>query len=75
MESAVFHLVEGTKDWQYKHFILTGIKNHRWILKAGTKSIFFDSIYDALNNLFKKGYYVTFKLPKSMENIPSSCNT
>ena len=73
MESAVFHLVDGTKDWQYKHFTLSEIKNQYWLLMTGTTSTFFDSIYDAISYLAEKGYNSTFKAPPEIGDIPSKC--
>ena len=74
MENAVFHSIEGTRDWEYKQFKLMERK-HQWILMTGTTSILFESIYDVLSNLTEKGFHVTFRTPPSMDYIPSSCSS
>ena len=74
MENATFHLIDGTNDWHYKDFKLTEIKKtHQWELITGTTSIFFDSIYDAISDLAKKGYSSTFKASPEIDDIPPKC--
>jgi len=76
MKDVVFILNEETNGWQYKDLTLTVLKKtHQWELMTGTKSIFFDSIYDVLSKLSQKGYHATFRSPPSMDNVSSSCNS
>ena len=74
MEAAIFHLIEGTNDWQYKDFKLTELKKtSQWKLMTGTTSILFDSIYDAISDLGERGYNSTFKAPPEVDDIPPKC--
>lgn len=74
MKTVVFYLHPEEKIWVYENIQLQEIKQQEWRLTIDGKHQIYESIYDALNDLAKRGLNPTFHLSDDMDNVPSKCS-
>ena len=72
MTEAVFVFDEDTRQWEYENIILYEIKGG-WRMWRDKIQKDYESIYDVLNYLAVDNIQALFRLPPSMENLPSNC--
>ena len=63
METTLFVLEEGTKNWRYKNFVVLEVKDDRW-------KMYYDDGFHKHESDYESMYYVIDELSKNFNILP-----